>query len=81
MNQPASPQQLPVQPEPSFGQVPSATPKDPERDWLENVYQGGVRQLTVRAVIVGMLIGAVMCLSNLFIVLKLGWSFGVTITS
>ena len=59
-------------------QVSPAT--DPERYWLENVYQGGVRQLTVRAVIAGMLIGAVMCLSNLYVVLKTGWSMGVTIT-
>ncbi|MBF5044831.1 OPT family oligopeptide transporter [Aggregicoccus sp. 17bor-14] len=54
---------------------------DPERYWLQHVYQPGVRQLTGRAIVVGMLIGAVMCLSNLFIVLKTGWSFGVTITS
>ncbi|MCE9666594.1 OPT/YSL family transporter [Myxococcus stipitatus] len=55
--------------------------KDPERYWLKHVYQGGSRQLTVRAVIAGMVIGAVMCLSNLFVVLKTGWSLGVTITS
>ncbi len=60
----------------------AADPKlDPERYWLEHVYQRGARQLTVRAVLAGMIIGAVMCLSNLFIVLKTGWSFGVTITS
>ena len=39
------------------------------------------RQLTVRAVIAGMLIGGVMSLSNLYISLKSGWSFGVTITA
>ncbi|QSQ16805.1 OPT family oligopeptide transporter [Myxococcus landrumensis] len=54
---------------------------DPERYWLKNVYQGGSRQLTVRAVIAGMLIGAVMCLSNLYVILKTGWSLGVTITA
>ncbi|HEX8706298.1 MAG TPA: OPT family oligopeptide transporter [Myxococcaceae bacterium] len=69
-------------------QVPSSPPgaspspvTDPERYWLENVYQGGVRQLTVRAIISGMLIGGVMCLSNLYVILKMGWSMGVTITS
>ena len=55
--------------------------EDPERYWLENVYQGGARQLTVRAVISGMLIGMVMCLSNLYVVLKTGWSIGVTLTA
>ena len=54
--------------------VPADPKLDPERYWLENVYQGGARQLTVRATIAGMIIGAVMCLSNLFIVLKTGWS-------
>ncbi|RKH54101.1 OPT family oligopeptide transporter [Corallococcus llansteffanensis] len=54
---------------------------DPERYWKEHVYQGGARQLTVRAIIAGMLIGAVMCLSNLYVVLKTGWSLGVTITA
>jgi uncharacterized oligopeptide transporter (OPT) family protein len=54
---------------------------DPERYWRDHVYQGGARQLTVRAVIAGMLIGAVMCLSNLYVILKTGWSLGVTITA
>jgi putative OPT family oligopeptide transporter len=56
-------------------------PDDPERRWLTDVYQRGARQLTVRAVVTGMLLGGVMCLSNLYIVLKTGWSFGVTITA
>ncbi len=59
----------------------SAALADPEREWLEKVYQRGARQLTVRAVIAGMLIGAVMCLSNLYVVIKTGWSIGVTITA
>lgn len=62
----------------------AATPaegQDPERFWLENVYQGGVRQLTPRAIVAGMLIGMVMCLSNLYIILKTGWSMGVTVTA
>ncbi|GMT96543.1 oligopeptide transporter, OPT family [Corallococcus caeni] len=54
---------------------------DPELYWREHVYQGGARQLTVRAIIAGMLIGAVMCLSNLYVILKTGWSLGVTITA
>lgn len=60
---------------------PAAAAEDPERRWLRTVYRPGVPQLTVRAVVVGMLLGALMCLSNLYIVLKVGWSFGVTVTA
>ena len=55
--------------------------QDREADWLANVHQPGVRQFTWRAVIVGMLIGVVMCLSNLYVFFKTGWSMGVTITA
>ena len=55
--------------------------EDPERVWLRDVYKRGARQLTVRAVISGMLIGMLMCLSNLYVVLKTGWSLGVTVTA
>jgi OPT family oligopeptide transporter len=54
---------------------------DPDQEWLKNVYRGGIRQLTPRAVVAGMLLGAVMCLSNLYVVLKTGWSLGVTVTA
>ncbi len=76
-----SPQQLRIQPEPVPPSEPPPEKEDPERYWLEHVYQGGARQLTVRAVIAGMLIGAVMCLSNLYVILKTGWSLGVTLTA
>jgi len=77
-----SPSELRIHPsEPSSGDPGASAAKDPERYWLEHVYQGGSRQLTVRAVIAGMLIGAVMCLSNLYVILKTGWSLGVTITA
>lgn len=38
-------------------------------------------QLTTRAIVVGMLIGAVMCLSNIYVFFKTGWSMGVTLTA
>src|SRR5262245_4833299 len=60
------------------GEAPSP---DPERRWIAEVYQGGAKQLTIRAIVAGMVIGAVMCLSNLYVVLKTGWSLGVTITA
>jgi uncharacterized oligopeptide transporter (OPT) family protein len=69
---------------PPDASIPPSTPPpdDPEHRWLREVYQGdNVRQLTVRAVIAGMLLGGVMSLTNLYISLKSGWSFGVTITA
>jgi len=58
------------------------TPEEIERDWFENVYQGDrMRQLTVRAVIMGMVLGMIMVCSNVYVGLKAGWSMGVSITS
>ncbi|MGQ0633201.1 MAG: OPT family oligopeptide transporter [Planctomycetaceae bacterium] len=57
-------------------------PDQAARDWLQNVYQGDdAKQLTVRAVVTGMLIGGVMSISNLYVGLKTGWGLGVTITA
>lgn len=56
--------------------------EDAQRHWLENVYQGDdVPQLTVRAVLMGGFLGALMSISNLYTTLKVGWSFGVAITA
>jgi uncharacterized oligopeptide transporter (OPT) family protein len=60
---------------------PKPPAADPETRWLEETYQPHAPQLTARAVVVGMLIGAVMCLSNLYVFFKTGWSMGVTITA
>jgi len=58
------------------------TPEQIERDWFEKVYQGDhVKQLTARAVIMGMFLGMIMACSNVYSGLKAGWSMGVTITS
>jgi len=55
--------------------------EDGERRWLREVRVAEPRQLTARAVVAGMAIGAVMCLSNLYVFFKTGWSMGVTITA
>jgi uncharacterized oligopeptide transporter (OPT) family protein len=67
--------------------IPAAAeaPRSPEaieRDWYENVYAGDdVPQLTVRALVMGMLLGGFLSVSNVYIGLKAGWSLGVAITS
>ena len=77
-------QQQPPSEEPQLSVVrPGESPEDREaREWLQNVYQGDkVRQLSPRSIITGMLIGAVMSISNLYVGLKTGWGLGVTITA
>jgi OPT family oligopeptide transporter len=59
--------------------APADSPR--EAEWLEKTYQPNATNLTVRAVVVGMLIGAAMSLSNLYVFFKTGWSMGVTLTA
>src|SRR5262249_6463303 len=48
----------------------------------QNVYAGDrMPQLTIRAVVMGMLLGMVMACSNVYVGLKSGWSMGVAITA
>ncbi len=69
------------EPEDPFSGEPK-TPEEIDRHWYENVYQGdSMPQLTVRAVIMGMLLGGFMSLSNLYVGLKTGWGVGVAITA
>jgi OPT family oligopeptide transporter len=59
-----------------------ATPEAREREWLASVYAGdGVPQLTLRAVLMGSVIGCVMAFSNLYVGLKTGWALNVAITA
>ncbi len=58
------------------------TPEELELNWYKNVYQGDdMPQLTLRAVIMGSLLGGFMSLSNLYVGLKTGWGLGVAITA
>ena len=58
------------------------TAEEKDRYWYENIYQGdNMPQLTVRAVVMGMLLGGFMSLSNLYIGLKTGWGMDVAITA
>jgi OPT family oligopeptide transporter len=59
-----------------------ADPKDDDDYWYKHVYQGDkVPQLTFRAILMGGLLGAVLSISNLYTMLKVGWAFGVAITA
>lgn len=62
--------------------VESDDPDVIERFWYDHVFQGDhARQLTLRSAIIGMIIGGIMSLSNLYVGLKTGWGMGVTITA
>jgi putative OPT family oligopeptide transporter len=64
--------------------VPPADATAEQKDlfWYTNVYQGDrMPQLTLRAVAMGALLGMLMSISNLYTVMKVGWSFGVAITA
>ncbi len=53
-----------------------------EKHWFREIYQGDrMPQLTLRAVLMGSLLGGVMSLSNLYVGLKTGWGLGVAITA
>ena len=58
------------------------TPEEIERQWYLQVYRGdGMKQLTVRAVVTGAVLGSILSLTNLYIGLTAGWGFGVTLTA
>ena len=55
----------------------------PEKDqwWFDNVWRGDMPQLTIRSALTGMLLGAILSLTNLYVGAKTGWTLGVGITS
>jgi putative OPT family oligopeptide transporter len=59
-------------------------PEDVERQWFEQVYTGRgdrMRQLTLRAVLMGSALGGILSLTNIYVGLKSAWGFGVAITA
>lgn len=62
-------------------QIREWTVEQKDRWWLENVYQGDVRQMTVRVIIMGFLLGGLLSITNLYIGAKVGWTLGVAITA
>jgi OPT family oligopeptide transporter len=68
------------------GEIPplpeNATPEEKDAHWYRHVYQGDkMPQLTLRAVLMGGILGMLMAASNLYTTLAIGWGFGVAITS
>ncbi|HXQ80577.1 MAG TPA: OPT family oligopeptide transporter [Opitutaceae bacterium] len=62
----------------------TGTPEEIERKWFDQVFRGrgdSMAQLTLRAVLMGTVLGGILSLTNLYIGLKAGWGFGVTITA
>jgi OPT family oligopeptide transporter len=62
----------------------TGTPEEIERQWYEKVYLGRgdtMKQLTVRAIVMGSVLGGILSLTNIYIGLKAGWGFGVAITA
>ena len=58
------------------------TPEEIELEWYKTTYQGdNMPQFTLRATVMGALLGMIMSMSNLYVGLKTGWSLGVAITA
>ncbi|MGK4003876.1 OPT family oligopeptide transporter [Sorangium sp. So ce1036] len=62
-------------------QVHAMSLEEKDTWWRKNVYRGDMPQLTWRSAITGMLLGAFLSLTNLYIGARTGWSLGVGITS
>ncbi len=59
-----------------------ASPEAKDRHWYETMYQGDrVPQLTLRAVLMGGVLGMLMAVGNLYTVMKVGLTAGVAITA
>ena len=69
--------------DPAAADDPNMSPEDREAlRWLREDYRGDTMpQLTLRAVITGMLIGGVMSIINLYVSLKTSWGVATTIMS
>ncbi len=62
-------------------QIRTWTLEQKDRWWLENVYRGDMKQLTLRSALTGMILGGILSCTNLYVGIKTGWSLGVGITS
>lgn len=80
-------QRPPHTPEELLASAPLAIPPDEvaemdEDTWYDKAYRGDdVPQLTVRAVLMGSMLGFFLAFTNLYVGLKTGWHLGVAITA
>lgn len=66
----------------SLEELKELPPEEREQYWFRHYYQGDhIPQLTLRAVLIGAMLGGLMSLSNLYIGLKTGWALGIAITA
>jgi uncharacterized oligopeptide transporter (OPT) family protein len=52
-----------------------------ERQWYERAFRGDAAQLTVRAVVMGSVLGFFLAATNVYVGLKAGWGLGVALTA
>jgi OPT family oligopeptide transporter len=65
-----------------FGIDPTGKhPAQIELEWFRQHYRGDIPQLTPRAILIGVILGGAMSLSNLYVGLITGWGLGVAITA
>ena len=62
-------------------QVREWTLEQKDKWWFENVWRGDMPQLTLRSGATGMLLGAILSLTNLYVGARTGWTLGVGVTS
>ncbi|MBC8370280.1 MAG: OPT/YSL family transporter [Planctomycetes bacterium] len=60
---------------------PSEVAEFDEAEWYAKAYRGETPQLTLRAVLMGSVLGFFLAFTNLYIGLKTGWHLGVAITA
>ncbi len=61
---------------------PASVAEMDEAEWYQKAYRGdSVPQLTIRAIVMGSILGFLLAFTNLYIGLKTGWHLGVAITA
>lgn len=76
-----APDPTPVQADVTVEHLKDLPPAEREALWYTKILRQDTRQLTIRSAVIGMILGGVMSVSNLYVGLKTGWGFGVTITA
>jgi len=62
-------------------QIHTMSLQEKDQWWFKNVYKGDMPQLNLRSALSGMILGSILCLTNLYVGIRTGWTLGVGITS